>query len=68
MDVLDLLKQLNSWDEVPSKLAALSTSQLNSLYESFEYYLLAYPQGTGNAELEDLLGVLSEYFDPEDEE
>ena len=68
MDVLDLLKQLNSWDEVPSKLAELSESQLKNLSESVEYYLLSYPQGTGDQDLEDLLEVLAEYFYPEDEE
>ena len=68
MDALDLLKQLDSLDDVPSKLAELSESQLKNLSESVEYYLLSYPQGTGDQDLEDLLEVLAEYFYPEDEE
>lgn len=68
MDVLTLLNQLESLDQVPQKLSELTESQLSKLSESMDYYLLVYPQGTGDDDLEELLEVLSEYFYPEDEE
>lgn len=62
MDVLDLLKLDLSDEQLEATLSELSASQLSSLQDSAEYYLLLYPQGTGNADLEELLEKLSLFF------
>jgi hypothetical protein len=67
MDVLDLLKLMEeSGESYRTLLSQLSPKKLKNLEESVEYYLLCYPQGTNNAELEELLSDLFDHFNPED--
>lgn len=48
--------------EVVEYLGTLTESQTKNVQEEMEYYLLCYPQGTGDDELEELLETLSEVF------
>jgi hypothetical protein len=67
MDVLDLLKLMEeSGESYQTLLSQLSPKKLKNLEESVEYYLLCYPQGTNDAELEELLANLYDHFNPED--
>jgi hypothetical protein len=68
MDCLKLLKSLdNDLQDLPLALLDMSDKQKKQLEESMEYYLLCYPQGTGDDLLEELLSQLSEYFYPDED-
>ena len=51
--------------ELERNLATLTEKQLKVLKEEADYYLLVYPQGTGDDELEDLLNLLTEMWYPD---
>jgi hypothetical protein len=51
--------------ELNQLLATLNEKQTKDLKEQQEYYLLCYPQGTGDSELEGLLADLDELWYPE---
>lgn len=53
-------------DELEKTLSTLSDTTVKYLKEEMEYYLLCYPQGTGDDELEDLMDTLTEVWYPED--
>ena len=61
-----LLDQKLPKEELAAYLKDLTPKKLKDLEEEMEYYLLCYPQGTGDADLEDLLCDLSDYFYPEE--
>lgn len=57
-----LLKQELSEEQLLAYLPEQTPSYLKNLLEEAEYYLLCYPQGTGNAALEELLSQLANFF------
>ena len=54
-----------SKEQLESHLSSLSDLQTKKLTEELEYYLLCYPQGTGDDELEELMELLSELLWPD---
>jgi hypothetical protein len=58
-------KQLTK-EQLPEWLSTLTEKQLKDLKEQQEWYLLGYPQGTGDSDLEELLQNLDELWYPED--
>jgi hypothetical protein len=52
-------------DQLKEFLSTLSEKQTQDLKEQQEYYLLCYPQGTGDNELEELLSDLDQLWYPE---
>ena len=60
-----LLNQLVSdyeTNQIVEVLKTLSKKQNDNLAEEVEYFLLTYPQGTGDDKLEDVLEILSAYY------
>ena len=55
----------SSKEDLESLLPSLSFSYQRELEEELEHYLLCYPQGTGDDELEELMGFLAELFWPD---
>lgn len=56
----------SSKEDLESLLPSLSDKKKKDLLSDLEYYLLCFPQGTGDNELEDLMDLLSELFWPEE--
>jgi hypothetical protein len=54
-----------SSDELKELLSTLTEKQTQNLKEDQEYYLLCYPKGTGDEELEELLSELDQLWYPE---
>jgi hypothetical protein len=55
-----------SLEQVSNLLVDFSDKRKKDVEDEMEYYLLCYPQGTGDDELEETLEVLAEYFYPDD--
>jgi len=55
----------SSKEDLEALLPSLSDKKKKDLEEELESYLLCYPQGTGDDELEDLMDLLAELFWPE---
>jgi hypothetical protein len=63
---LDLLNlKTKTKQELNQLLATLNEKQTQDLKNQQEYYLLCYPQGTGDNELEGLLSDLDELWYPD---
>ena len=55
----------SSKEDLESLFPSLPDKKKKDLEEELEYYLLCYPQGTGDDELEELMGFLAELFWPD---
>jgi hypothetical protein len=55
-----------SLEQVSNLLVDFSDKRKKDVEDEMEYYLLCYPQGTGDDEFEETLEVLAEYFYPDD--
>ena len=55
----------SSKEDLESLLPSLSDKKKKDLEEELEHYLLCYPQGTGDDELEELMDSLAELFWPD---
>ena len=64
MKLLSLLPKTK--EEVLELLGTLTEKQTKDLKEQQEYYLLCYPQGTGDDQLEELLETLDQYWYPDE--
>lgn len=67
MKLHDFLPFEPTEETLPTLLEGLNDKQKKSLLEETEYYLLCYPQGTGDPNLEDLLSLMYDYFYPEED-
>jgi hypothetical protein len=54
-----------STEQLKLHLSTLTETQLKLLNTDLEYWLLCYPQGTGDDELEELMDKLSELLWPD---
>ena len=55
----------SSKEDLESLFPSLSDKKKKDLEEELGYYFLCYPQGTGDDELEELMGFLAELFWPD---
>jgi hypothetical protein len=55
----------SSLEDLTSLLLTLTDKKKEQLEKELEYYLLCYPMGTGDDELEDLMDLLSELMWPD---
>jgi hypothetical protein len=63
MNLLNLKNQTK--DELTEYLSSLTEKETKNLQEQQETYLLCYPKGTGDDELEELLQTLDQYWYPD---
>lgn len=64
LKLLNLKKKTE--EELNELLKTLTDKQEKDLKEELDYYLLCYPQGTGDDDLEELMETLSLLWYPED--